>query len=105
VQLNGTFEGAATGETFVRSGKTDILLRQEDRHVFVGECKGYDGPQSVSRAPRSTPRIFAVAAHMRGQVQLEIVFDFPSHVRLPLNDDEIVDRTAACQPNRDLSQS
>jgi hypothetical protein len=50
VQLNGTFEGAATGETFVRSGKTDILVRQEDRHVFVGECKWYDGPQSVSRA-------------------------------------------------------
>jgi hypothetical protein len=50
VQLNGTFEGAASGETFVRSGKTDILVRIEDRHVFVGECKWYDGPRSISLA-------------------------------------------------------
>lgn len=39
VMLNGTFQGTATGETFVRNGKADILVRVEDRHVFVGECK------------------------------------------------------------------
>ena len=39
VMLNGTFQGNATGETFVKSGKTDILVRVDDRHVFVGECK------------------------------------------------------------------
>lgn len=50
VQLNGTFEGAATGETFVQKGKTDILLRVEDRHVFVGECKWWSGEKACGEA-------------------------------------------------------
>jgi hypothetical protein len=50
VSLNGTFKGTATGETFVKTGKTDILVRVEDRHVFVGECKWWDGPAALSRA-------------------------------------------------------
>lgn len=50
VQLNGTFTGAATGETFVRSGKTDILVRVEDRHVFVGECKWWSGAKACGQA-------------------------------------------------------
>jgi hypothetical protein len=50
VQLNGTFEGSATGETFVQSGKTDILVRVEDRHVFVAECKWWTGPSDCTSA-------------------------------------------------------
>ena len=50
VQLNGTFEGAATGETFVQSGKTDILVKVDDRHVFVGECKWWKGPKECGDA-------------------------------------------------------
>ncbi len=34
----------------------------------------------------------------RGQVDVEILFDPPGHVRLPINDDEIVDRAATIQP-------
>lgn len=45
VQLNGHFEGAATGETFNVNGKTDILLRANDRNVFIGECKFWKGPK------------------------------------------------------------
>lgn len=50
VQLNGTFEGNATGETFVKSGKTDLLVRVGDRHVFVGECKWWTGEKSFGSA-------------------------------------------------------
>lgn len=50
VQLNGTFEGAATGETFVQKGKTDILVAVDERHVFVGECKWWSGPKAFSDA-------------------------------------------------------
>jgi len=50
VQLNGTFTGNATGETFVQRGKTDILIRVEDRHVFVGECKWWTGPVACAAA-------------------------------------------------------
>ena len=45
VQLNGQFEGAATGETFNVGGKTDILLRANDRNVFIAECKFWKGPK------------------------------------------------------------
>jgi hypothetical protein len=33
----------------------------------------------------------------RGEVRLEIVFDPPGHSRLPISDDEIIDRTVAVQ--------
>lgn len=39
VQLNGQYEGKATGETFNFQGKTDILIRDGDRNVFIAECK------------------------------------------------------------------
>lgn len=45
VQLNGQFEGGATGETFNVKGKTDILLRAKDRNVFIAECKFWNGPK------------------------------------------------------------
>jgi hypothetical protein len=50
VSLNGQFEGAATSETFNRSGKTDILIRVKDRNVFIAECKFWDGPKSLTAA-------------------------------------------------------
>jgi hypothetical protein len=46
VQLNGRFEGAATGETFNYQGKTDILIRVQDRNIFIAECKFWRGEKS-----------------------------------------------------------
>jgi hypothetical protein len=43
VQLNGHFEGTATGETFNVKGKTDILLRSNGKNVFIAECKFWKG--------------------------------------------------------------
>jgi hypothetical protein len=48
VQLNGQYEGNATGETFNYEGKTDILVRSEGRNIFVGECKVWGGPQVLT---------------------------------------------------------
>jgi hypothetical protein len=45
VQLNGHYEGQATGETFNYEGKTDILIRVEERNIFIGECKIWKGPE------------------------------------------------------------
>ena len=39
VQLNGQYQGEATGETFNHVGDTDILIRHENKNVFVAECK------------------------------------------------------------------
>jgi hypothetical protein len=41
--LEPNFEGAATGETFNKSGKTDILLRHEGSNVFIAELKFWHG--------------------------------------------------------------
>lgn len=47
-QLNGQFEGRATGETFNLHGKTDILLRENGKNVFIAECKFWKGPKKLS---------------------------------------------------------
>ncbi len=48
VQLNGAYQGQATGETFNFQGKTDILIRVEGRNVFIAECKFWKGEKSLS---------------------------------------------------------
>ena len=50
VSLNGQFEGAATGETFNHQGKTDILIRVEDRNIFIAECKFWGGRKAFLAA-------------------------------------------------------
>jgi len=47
VQLNGHYEGQATGETFNYEGKTDILIRVNGKNIFIGECKYWDGPKKL----------------------------------------------------------
>jgi hypothetical protein len=50
LQLNGHYEGGATGETFNASGKTDILIRVENRNIFIAECKFWRGPKTFNEA-------------------------------------------------------
>lgn len=47
VQLNGHYEGQATGETFNYEGKTDILVRSDGKNIFIGECKYWGGPKKL----------------------------------------------------------
>lgn len=46
VQLNGHYEGNATGETFNFEGKTDILIKAEGKNIFIGECKFWKGEKA-----------------------------------------------------------
>jgi len=48
VQLNGHFEGQATGETFNYQGKTDILIRSEGKNIFIAECKFWGGAKKLA---------------------------------------------------------
>ena len=50
VQLNGQYEGLATGETFNYEGKTDILIRAEGKNIFIAECKLWTGASGLSEA-------------------------------------------------------
>ena len=46
--LQPNFENvSATGETFNKKGKTDILLRHESSNVFIGECKIWKGEKQI----------------------------------------------------------
>lgn len=44
--LEPRFEGTATGETFNKTGKTDILLRYENSNLFIAECKFWHGQKA-----------------------------------------------------------
>jgi len=48
VQLNGHYEGLATGETFNFDGKTDILIRFDGRNIFIAECKFWKGAEKFT---------------------------------------------------------
>jgi hypothetical protein len=50
VLLNGHYEGQASGEAFNYKGKTDILMREGDRNVFIAECKIWKGEAELLRA-------------------------------------------------------
>lgn len=47
VQLNGQYEGQATGETFNYEGKTDILIRVNGKNIFIAECKFWLGKEKL----------------------------------------------------------
>jgi hypothetical protein len=49
VQLNGQYQGEATGETFNHVGDTDILVRHENKNVFVAECKFWGGYEAMKK--------------------------------------------------------
>lgn len=50
VALNPYFVGSVTGETFNKSGKTDIVMKYDGNNVFVGECKFWHGKKEYFEA-------------------------------------------------------
>ncbi len=50
VQLNGVFEGQATGETFNVGGKTDIVIKHKGKNLFIAECKYWTGEANYQDA-------------------------------------------------------
>lgn len=50
VVLNSHWSGQAGAEMFNGQGKTDILVREADRNVFIAECKIWSGPKGAGEA-------------------------------------------------------
>lgn len=48
VTLNAQYEGQATGETFNYEGKTDILIRHQNKNLFIAECKFWSGSKILT---------------------------------------------------------
>jgi len=49
LHLNGHYEGRATGETFNYDGKTDILIREDGKNIFIAECKIWQGSKVLTQ--------------------------------------------------------
>lgn len=69
VQLNGHYEGQATGETFNARGKTDILIRYKDKNIFIAECKFWKGAEVFREALK---QLLGYAAWRDGKLALVI---------------------------------
>lgn len=41
--LNSHYENQASGETFNKSGKTDIIIKKDGKNLFIAECKIWRG--------------------------------------------------------------
>ena len=50
VQLNGRYEGKAKAEVFNLEGKTDILIEDDGKNLFIAECKFWNGKEGLSKA-------------------------------------------------------
>jgi hypothetical protein len=48
--LNSHYEGTATGETFNKSGKTDIFIPFDNKSAFIAECKIWHGKKQLEEA-------------------------------------------------------
>jgi hypothetical protein len=46
--LNTHYAGRASAEAFNHRGKTDILLREGDKNLFIGECKFWGGAKGFT---------------------------------------------------------
>lgn len=82
----------------------DGLKRSKDKHVrwragytlaVFDRLFARMTERALLKQPEVSPENRSVVVH--GAVTLELVFDPQGHVRLPINDDEIVDRAAAIQ--------
>ena len=71
VQLNGQYEGNATGETFNLFGKTDILIRVQDRNIFIAECKFWNGPKTLVKSIDQILGLHELARHQNGYSALQ----------------------------------
>lgn len=50
VILNTHFEGLTYGEAFNKGGKTDVMIRVEDKPVLLAECKWWSGEKGMEAA-------------------------------------------------------
>jgi hypothetical protein len=95
VQLNGHFEGAATGETFNHDGKTDILIRVDGRNVFIAECKFWKGEKSLLQ---TIDQILSYLSWRDTKAAI-VLFSRNKHFSEVLAK---IEAAATCHPNRKL---
>jgi hypothetical protein len=47
--INAKHKGAATGETYNKDGKTDILVRIDGEDILIAECKFWEGENHLKK--------------------------------------------------------
>lgn len=104
--LNGIYEGAAVGEAFAKSGKTDIYLKIDKGGIFKAECKYWRGAKSIQEAIdqilgyltwRNSVGVVIVFSRNKGFTNvIDEVLKAASHVASSLKSFKKLDRTHFC---------
>lgn len=81
----------------------DDLKQSRDKHLrlrsmyTLAVIDRVAGTSGVGRLRESDPSAMQSGGIPRGEIWIDVLFDLPGHVRLPITDDEIVDRALAVQ--------
>ncbi len=76
----------------------DKLARWRSSYTLAVLDRLFQDGADAARLRDADPEVQRAKGTRRGEVNVEILFDPPGHVRLPIADDEIVDRAAAIVP-------
>jgi predicted ribonuclease YlaK len=83
----------------------DRLKESKDRHIRWRADHTLGVLDELFASPAGQPRLrigdfsaLQTGGISRGEITMELVFDPPGHVRMPINDDEIIDRALAVEP-------
>jgi len=77
-----------------RTGKTGTRVRARQTLATINQIL-LSGPERRQLRPAQTLPATGGGEVLRGAVNVQVLLDPPSHQRLPINDDEIVDRAVA----------
>ncbi|MEV0269209.1 PIN domain-containing protein [Hamadaea sp. NPDC050747] len=103
--LHGTLEPIRLLIPMVVIDELDRLKEKNDVHIRWRAGYTLAVLDRIVADPRRPARLFAAGFSgegdnriPRGEVTVEIILDRPGHVRLPSDDDELIDRLASIQP-------
>jgi hypothetical protein len=82
----------------LKDSSSDRQVRWRAGHT-LGVIDGlFQTTTGVARLRPQEPAVSATGRTARGEVIIELLYDLPRHTRLPINDDEIIDKAVAIQP-------
>jgi hypothetical protein len=87
-------EGVA--EAFNVAGKTDILVRHQNRNLFVAECKLWSGPARFAKGARPAVRLPGVERHEARAHRVPSSTDLELHAQLTSADLQSSSSLNAC---------
>jgi len=82
----------------LKQGKVNSHVRWRAGYTLAVLDKLFQKGVTVANLQIADQEVQRTTGVRRGEVNVEILFDPPRHIRLPINDDEIVETAATAQP-------